>query len=1149
MIPICAKKPRPAHRPSWAGLESLEGRLFLDANILVSLDYVGTYAADGTTFISKFTDFSDPAVKDHPEYVQKFNLDLTCNSFAADEMIQMVAVNVNLGSHFTIAKPYKKLLPGDTDGGDAGPSSNDYQALLMTNGGGNTFPNGTPIAYGSIFVHWDGTEAILSLSPTGGATGHDWTTESESLGWVNHDNSLFATSGYSLLTGVARSLTIGNASLAEGNSGTSSMAFTVTAAPDGALPISFTATTVADGTAVAGVDFTPTTQTITIPAGQSISTFSVPIFGNVIDQDDRTFSVVLSDPVGATVASGTATGTILDDDLPPTLSVNDAILAEGSSGTTTMDFTVSLSAASAKTITVAYNTVDGTAVAGSDYEAASGTLTFAAGSTDPQHVSITLHGDSLIEPSKTFDLVLDGETNATLAKATGVGTILDSGGLLLPDSYETDDTPAQAKTIPADGAAQTRTLDTLSDVDWVSFHLDTTSSVAMVTSGDAGDTQLTLYSASDTVNSLASNDTFAGSLFAQLSTYLSAGDYLMKIDVGSGASTGVAYNLTVNASSITDAYEPDNTPAQAQPVTTDGTVQAHTLETLSDIDWTSFHLDTVSRVDLVTTGTQGDTTVALYAASDTVVAITGNDTYQGSLFGQIHTYLPAGDYYVRVTDGAGDLTHRTFYNVSVTAASLVDAFEPDDTPAQAHAIATNGTVQAHILQDLTDVDWVSVHLDAPSSLDVVTAGTGDTRLLLYSAADTTNPLSTNDTYQGSLLAQVHTYLPTGDYYVKVADGGASTDRAVYNLSVTATALPGQTFTTKTRTPTYTDADGTPVFLYLTGGGSGQVFLPPTGGDAVQIVVTPAPAKANGAAPTSLIITTTGKNSKTSVAKLVVNGSINAISAKTTDLLGDLTVTGGAKSIQMANSFNTQTLSVGLPSAPKDTLTLIFADVANMAVTSQSPIKAISALDWGSLTGTPKTIAAPWIGSLKVTAGNFAANLSLSGTGTTAAALGALSVAQGATGLWDILGWANAITVKGVFQNGSIRASGNMKSLTLGEISGSSVIAGYQDGVVTARPATAAQVGAGTINSLKVTGWKVPRGQTLGRMVINSTFTAAAILSAKLVNAADLTGTTVGVYTLQTAPSLKILTYVDTVTKTNSFTWKAGSTATGMIHVF
>src|SRR5436190_7694788 len=67
--------------------------------------------------------------------------------------------------------------------------------------------------------------------------------------------------------------------------------------------------------------------------------------------------------------------------LPSTLSINNAFVTEGDSGTTDATFTVNLSEATTDTVTVDYFTTDGTAAAGSDYQARSGTLTFAPGDT------------------------------------------------------------------------------------------------------------------------------------------------------------------------------------------------------------------------------------------------------------------------------------------------------------------------------------------------------------------------------------------------------------------------------------------------------------------------------------------------------------------------------------------------------------------------------------------------------------------------------------------------------------------------------------------------------------------------------------------------------------------------------------------------
>jgi len=93
-------------------------------------------------------------------------------------------------------------------------------------------------------------------------------------------------------------------------------------------------------------------------------------------------------------------------------------------GTRTATFTVTLSAASSQTITVAYATANNTATAGNDFQAASGTLTFAPGETN-MTVTVLVNGDRLAEPNETFVINLSSPTNATIADGQGVGTIVD----------------------------------------------------------------------------------------------------------------------------------------------------------------------------------------------------------------------------------------------------------------------------------------------------------------------------------------------------------------------------------------------------------------------------------------------------------------------------------------------------------------------------------------------------------------------------------------------------------------------------------------------------------------------------------------------------------------------------------------------------
>jgi hypothetical protein len=108
----------------------------------------------------------------------------------------------------------------------------------------------------------------------------------------------------------------------------------------------------------------------------------------------------------------------------PTLSINNVSQNEGNSGTTAFVFTVTLSAASASTVTVNYATADGTATAPGDYASTSGTLTFAPGATT-QTITVNVVGDTTPESNETFSVILSAPTNATIAAGTGTGTIVN----------------------------------------------------------------------------------------------------------------------------------------------------------------------------------------------------------------------------------------------------------------------------------------------------------------------------------------------------------------------------------------------------------------------------------------------------------------------------------------------------------------------------------------------------------------------------------------------------------------------------------------------------------------------------------------------------------------------------------------------------
>ena len=217
------------------------------------------------------------------------------------------------------------------------------------------------------------------------------------------------------------SLAISDAALTEGNAGSTVLTFTVTLSPAGGQAATVSYAT-ANGTATAGSDYTAATGTLSFAAGETSKSVAVTVAGDALNEANETFTLNLSTPVNATLGDATGTGTITNDDPVPTLAVNDVSVTEGNSGTSSLSFTVTLSAASGQGVTVAYATANGTATAGSDYTAASGTLTFAAGETS-KSVAVTVAGDLITEPDETLTLNLSAPTNATIGDAQGVGTI------------------------------------------------------------------------------------------------------------------------------------------------------------------------------------------------------------------------------------------------------------------------------------------------------------------------------------------------------------------------------------------------------------------------------------------------------------------------------------------------------------------------------------------------------------------------------------------------------------------------------------------------------------------------------------------------------------------------------------------------------
>ena len=160
-----------------------------------------------------------------------------------------------------------------------------------------------------------------------------------------------------------------------------------------------------------------------------------------VEVTENTLTVRASD--GDLTTDTTVTVNVTDVDEAPTIRVADAEATEGDD--TEMLFGVTLESASSGTVTVDYATADGTAKAGEDYTATSGTLTFAPGETK-KTVSVTIIDDTIEDSGETFRLVLSDPSGGQLGDTEATGTIFNTD----PPSTPTSVSEPAGEDLPAD---------------------------------------------------------------------------------------------------------------------------------------------------------------------------------------------------------------------------------------------------------------------------------------------------------------------------------------------------------------------------------------------------------------------------------------------------------------------------------------------------------------------------------------------------------------------------------------------------------------------------------------------------------------------------------------------------------------------------
>jgi len=311
----------------------------------------------------------------------------------------------------------------------------------------------------------------------------------------------------------APSISIGDVTVTEGNTGTVNASFSVSLSAASSQTISVQYGT-ADGTATAGGDYQTKSGTVTFAPGETTKTVSVLVNGDRIGESSESFVVLLSNAVNAFVADTTGVCVIVDNE--PTISIDDYSAAEGNTGTKPFTITARLSAASDVPVSANFSTAEGDtewwggggyyyyyppppATAGEDFQTASGTITFAPGETT-KTITVMVNGDRAGESTEVFSVDLSNASGATFADGHALATIVDdepyasvSGGSVFEGNSGTNDLPftitlSNATDVPvtvnyttADGSATTADGDYQAKTGSVTFAPGETSKTVNVT--------------------------------------------------------------------------------------------------------------------------------------------------------------------------------------------------------------------------------------------------------------------------------------------------------------------------------------------------------------------------------------------------------------------------------------------------------------------------------------------------------------------------------------------------------------------------------------------------------------------------------------------------------------------------------------------
>jgi Ca2+-binding RTX toxin-like protein len=557
-----------------------------------------------------------------------------------------------------------------------------------------------------------------------------------------------------------------------------------------AVAVSYT-TASSTATGTSSFDFTHVSGTLNFAIGETVKTVRVALTDDAGAEGFEHFLLSLSSPVNLTIADGTASVFIADDDTvspEPGIRVLDAVVDE-KAGTATYVVALGLPGgqSSANTVTVDFATSDSTATAGEDFVATSGTLSFAPGET-VKTIVVDLLDDGDSEGGERIDLELSNAGNAVIVDANGVAVLgaSDATPVAVPSISVAD-----LKVSEADGFVDVVVSLATPGTQAVAVNYATASSTATGTSSFdfthvSGTLNFAIGETTKTVRISLSNDAGIESLeqfFLNLSSPVNAviGDAQATVFIVDNDTAGVG----VLSFGISDDVYPIDLDTDQIVENPDGGLDLADASVSYTLPEQVENLTLTGNADLSGTGNTLDNLITGNAGDNTLVGLEGNDTLNAAGGGDLMRGGPGDDVY-DVNNGDDDVVELLGAGTDLVRSTI------------SYTLIDNA--ENLLLQGGAGLNGTGNEL-----ANQITGNSGANRLVGDDAADTLSGAGGNDTLDGGAGADalaggagndLYLVINAGDTTTEAADEGTDTVRAslawtlaasLENLELTGTA--------------------------------------------------------------------------------------------------------------------------------------------------------------------------------------------------------------------------------------------------------------------------------------------------------------------------------------------------------------------------